>query len=409
MSDYRLFFTFLWQRGRNWDEATAEDLEDWEEWRLRGVGNPRLIGGSKWNRELAALRLLYDVAVARKYLAANPVRTHTVVTMEGAVLQAADLAARDTRSSHVKWLTPRAFRLWRDVGLGGLGPDGLEDPGWRGRNDGRDVAFADFDYSSGLRRREAGTLLTAELPQADQRRYSSGSVARAVAKRAGRYFYVGHTALKSVEAYRISTRAQVVRKAQQRGDYEQVPGRRVIEAISRQGKVRWREADGRRGEANLDQLDDRQRLLLFTETKDGLEPAMLWLTESGMPFRYRSWSKVFERANDRCARLGLSVFATPHMLRHSMALRMLLSLNHALDRRFGLTTDERRRYQEVFGEVWQMVKDLLGHASEETTRDIYLEPVRGLQLESLLNDDNPYSDQLLADLAQRTGLILDAA
>jgi hypothetical protein len=56
-----------------------------------------------------------------------------------------------------------------------------------------------------------------------------------------------------------------------------------------------------------------------------------------------------------------------------------------------------------------MVKDLLGHRSEETTRSIYLEPVRGLQLETLLGEEE-HSDttELLARLAERTGLVLDA-
>ena len=136
---------------------------------------------------------------------------------------------------------------------------------------------------------------------------------------------------------------------------------------------------------------------------------MLWLTESGMPMAYRSWSKVFERASARCVKAGLTVYATPHMLRHSMALRVLLSLHHALDRRFGLTPTERRNYEDAYGTVWTMVKDLLGHRSEVTTREIYLEPVRGLQIESLLDDtDNPGNTELFADLARRTGLILDA-
>ena len=127
-----------------------------------------------------------------------------------------------------------------------------------------------------------------------------------------------------------------------------------------------------------------------------------------MPMRYRGWSKVFERASDRCRELGLEVFATPHMLRHSMALRSLVSLHHALDRRLGLTLAERRHYEALYGNVWSMVKDLLGHRSEETTRSIYLEPVRGLQLESLLNDEeHPDNTELLARLAERTGLVLD--
>ncbi|WP_159401619.1 hypothetical protein [Streptomyces sp. NRRL F-5053] len=29
--------------------------------------------------------------------------------------------------SDMKWLSPRAFRLWHNVGLGGMLPSGLED------------------------------------------------------------------------------------------------------------------------------------------------------------------------------------------------------------------------------------------------------------------------------------------
>ncbi len=34
--DYRLFFAFLWQRGKYWHEADPDDLLDWEAWRRRG-------------------------------------------------------------------------------------------------------------------------------------------------------------------------------------------------------------------------------------------------------------------------------------------------------------------------------------------------------------------------------------
>ncbi|MFF8997361.1 hypothetical protein ACF1GW_09655 [Streptomyces achromogenes] len=59
----------------------------------------------------------------------------------------------DMKTSAVKWLSPRAFRLWRNVRLGGLLPGGLEDAAWRGRAAGRDTAYADLMYSSGLRHR----------------------------------------------------------------------------------------------------------------------------------------------------------------------------------------------------------------------------------------------------------------
>lgn len=43
--DYRLFFSFLWQRGKYWHEADPDDLLDWEAWRRREPG--RAISGSK--------------------------------------------------------------------------------------------------------------------------------------------------------------------------------------------------------------------------------------------------------------------------------------------------------------------------------------------------------------------------
>lgn len=407
---YRAFFSFLWQRGLDWDQAEPEDLDDWEDWRRRAEANPGRISGKSWAKELAALHLIYKVAKAKGYMHASPVLMHTVRTEDGSAVEVADLSPTDVKSSDVKWLLPRAYCLWRNVGLGGLLPSGLEDPAWRGRLGGRDCAYADAVYSSGLRRREAGTLLTCELPALGRRNYYAGKVGKAVAKRAGYTFYLGHPALQRVLGYQQSSRAAAVSRARDRGWYENVPGQRIVRKVTRQGRVLWFDRQGRSGESSLDTLTAAERLRLYVHTEDGLEPAMLWLTESGMPFSYKSWTKVFERASDRCEALGLGVFATPHMLRHSMALRVLVALHNALDRRLGLTPAERLRYEEVYGQVWSMVKDMLGHKNEQVTRDIYLEPVRGLQLDSLLNDeDNPINAEKLAELSARTGLILDTA
>lgn len=407
---FRVFFTFLWRRGRNWDQATRSDLEDWEDWRQRGDGNPSLIVGSTWKKELAALQLLYGIAKKLRFIAETPVVTRPVALPNGMVVDSPELAPGDVRNSCVKWLTPRAFRLWRDVGLAGMLPDGLERLGWPGRNDGRDTAFADFMYSSGLRRREAGTVLTMELPELATRSYYSGWVGKAVAKRAGRFYYVSHPALQSVEVYRASTRQASIRRAQRAGSYERIPGLRVVEDVGRGRRVRWTELDGRLREGHANELTAAQRMRMFVRGEDGLEPAMVWLTETGMPMAYRSWTKTFERASDRCAAAGVRLYATPKMLRHSMALRVLVSLHHALDRRLGLSPSQRRLYEDAYGSVWTVVKDLLGHRSEETTREIYLEPVRGLQVETLLEDaDHPRNGEVLARLAERTGLVLDVA
>jgi hypothetical protein len=36
--DFRLFLSFLWQRGKYWHEADPDDLLDWEAWRRAGKG-----------------------------------------------------------------------------------------------------------------------------------------------------------------------------------------------------------------------------------------------------------------------------------------------------------------------------------------------------------------------------------
>ena len=81
--DYRLFFSFLWARGKDWDEATEDDVYDWEHWRRRDTANPRRIGGAKWAREVAALRLLYEWAVDRDHIGKSPIVTRDVRVHEG--------------------------------------------------------------------------------------------------------------------------------------------------------------------------------------------------------------------------------------------------------------------------------------------------------------------------------------
>src|SRR6266487_5356482 len=119
---------------------------------------------------------------------------------------------------------------------------------------------------------------------------------------------------------------------------------------------------------------------LFTQTEHGLEPLWLWLTEGGTSMAYQSWEKVFAAATRQDGRRRTAIACSPHMMRHSFALYMLVALHHALDRRFGLTPAERREFRHVYGDPWVMVRDLLGHRSELHHRLIYLEPLSGLQV-----------------------------
>ena len=409
--DYRLFFSFLHQRGKYWDEACPDDIDDYESWRRRSPDNPRRVGGSKWARELAAFKLLYGWAAAAGHLDHSPVRTHTVRLPHGTTIEVADSHPRDLRASNVKWLTPRTFRLWRDIGLRGYDGNGLPERGWRGRSDGRNAAFADLLFDSGLRLREGGSLLTLEVPEAlSGQLYYEGTVAAAIAKRRERMFYVSAPALEGIAAYMATTRRSAIRRAQRQGRYEQVPGRRVVTRVSlgKDARLAWAGASGRHGEAPVRLLGAAERRALFIEGDGGLEPLALWLTEGGMPMDHRSWEAVFQAANQRCARLGKPVTATPHICRHSFALKMLVTLQRALDNRFGLDQAERDELRKLYGDPFTLVKDLLGHRSEQTTRDIYLEPLNGIRLGMML-DGGEDLDTVLARVAASSRLVMDMA
>lgn len=137
----------------------------------------------------------------------------------------------------------------------------------------------------------------------------------------------------------------------------------------------------------------------------------LWLSEDGLPFQSHSWERVFAAANDRCARvLGDGApYCTPHMARHSFALTMLIAMRHALDTRFELDPQQRRDYELLYGNPYRMVKDLLGHKSEETTREVYLDPVRDVHIQSLLEGNLGEGAEFLQALAAASGRVQDVS
>ena len=198
-----------------------------------------------------------------------------------------------------------------------------------------------------------------------------------------------------------------------------MPRKLVVTKVSHgaRRKLCWRDGHGRAGEAPLGAIGPDERMRLFAEGKDGLEPLWLWLTEGGTPLAYPSWEKLFDAANARVAavfaaatrqdgRRRTAIACSPHMMRHSLALHMLVALHHALDRRFGLTPEERGHFRQVYGDPWVLVRDLLGRKSEQTTRLVYLEPLNGLQVKSMLDHDEDL-EALLSRVAASSRLVID--
>lgn len=407
--DLRLFLSFLESQGRSWRGATSSDLLDFEYWRRRDPDNVHRVSGAKFSRELAACKKFFVWQHKQGVIARDPAGGD-VASAGGPGSRS--LRPRDARSVRVKWLTPRAFRQWRDVGLQGRLTDGSIDRTWRGRNDGRNVAFANLLWTSGLRLREAGTLLVEELPSQDTgAQFLRAKLGGGVAKGRGRDFWMSAAARSELEAYILSTRAEAVARARREGRYDELPGRQIVVGRDRSG-LHLQDREGRLRTVSLDQLDWRERMNLFVQERGGIAPAMLFVGNSGLPMRYESWEAVSSAANRRCAQRGLPIACYPHMLRHSFALRMLITMLHAFDRRMGLTPEERREYRMLFGDPWTLVQTLLGHTSPQTTRDIYLEPVSGLQVDLFLNaDESTRSEQEFTDFVQShlaaTGLVND--
>ncbi|MFC5907911.1 integrase [Streptacidiphilus monticola] len=416
-TDIRLLLDFLWSRGVRWREASRRDLRDYRVWRCLAPQNPGRVGGSKWNREAAAFTRLY--------------RWAKVSPLPVDVGRAGDRAP-DGGRDRVCWLTPRTWRLWMDIGLRGQTRSRVAAAEWSARTETRNTAFVGLLLSSGLRRQEAGSLLTFEVPQQRLRQgmYCHGQVPGALTRaKRDRTFYASVAALGDVETYVQSERAWAVRRAQQAGRYDALPQMRVITQVTGglRSRVRWVDRNGVEGGQALSALTWQERQWLFTEGPEGPEPAWLWLSERGLPLAPHSWEGVFRGANVRCERLlrpreadrqepalAYAPYATPHAARHSFALYMLVVLNELMEKRYGLTPRERRDFALLFGDPWFLVQTLLGHADVELTKRIYLAPVTHLRLSSILAaaDEQPPGptadlDAVFARIARETSGIVD--
>lgn len=388
IKDLRTHFNFLFSQDMDWRNSTVESFEDYEYWRRRDERNPARISGAKFSRELAACRRFYEWQISRGNIGASPIEVFTDDRATNKSGVTVPLRPKNARNNRVKWLTPEAFRQWKIVGLSGYDLEGLQQPSWRGRNEDRNIGFADLLWDSGLRLREGASLLWVEVPGLQgNENFHRARLATAVAKGRGRNFWISRAALQGLEAYRMTTRAEVVERAQRAGRYDHIPGRMVLRSVDAARRAKLVDENGRITGCSLDDLPVAERERLFVESEAGLEPAMVWLTESGMPMKYTSWEMVFETASNRCRSQLVPIDCTPHMLRHSFALRILVSLIHASDSRLGVTSEERREYRMLFGDPWVLVQTMLGHANVEMTRQVYLEPVQGLQVELFLNSN----------------------
>lgn len=385
-----IWLNFLESYGCSWDDATPQAQHAFKAWRVLDERNPATVAPGTYEDNLIALQQFYNWAQA-EYDVPNPIRLRRGRgrRLNGAPVERPETAPAATRDRDVKWFDPAGFARYRDVGLMGFTVDGDDDPSFRGRNPQRDGAFAEGLYRTGLRLEEFGSVLLQELPPDDPaRQYMTCHLATQTAKgkRYSRPYWMPRRALAEVLTYVEGERASAVHRARQNGRYERMAGARTIVKFLGSRRLRLRDSDGVMTTTSLDSLAPAARRLLLIETDDGLEPAALWLNEDGMPRDPHGWQHTFDTANERLQRLGINNFAgSPHMMRHSFALRWYSVGRLIYQAKVAyLTEDEARDFREQFGNAWDLVQLLLGHRDQQTTKNIYLEPFRALDMELLL-------------------------
>ena len=110
----------------------------------------------------------------------------------------------------------------------------------------------------------------------------------------------------------------------------------------RERVLHWRDQDNQLGRKPLASASVAERMTMFREGNEGMEPLWLWLNESGLPLRPASWENVFRAASQRCVdvlqcRMTEPPVFTPHMCRHSFALHMFVVLHYFVYRRIVLS------------------------------------------------------------------------
>lgn len=386
------FLDFLWsaRSGRSWRDATEADHLAFHQWRRRDEDGPR-VAGTTWSQEVSHVNQFYVWAVKAGHARANPIPQRRrrsappgAVQWRGSSSETVPATySHDENGQRIEWLPPAAYRRWRDVGLRGYGSDGLPNTRFRGRWASRNATYADLMVRTGMRLTEQSSLTVLEIPTPRgmggyQRFWLPGPIAKYFS---ARWIYTPEGVVQDLASYAEFDRAEVVDNARAARRYRDVRRPLVISDLSRPTVVR-QVGSAARQRIKLRELTPKERRRLFIETEDGLEPALFWLGEDGMPLTVSAWKSVFATANTRCSDHGVAMACHPHLLRHSFAVITLeqLQRGHLADLA-ELTPQQRGHYTRIFGDPLDWVRRRLGHTSVMTTA-IYLHALQELEMET---------------------------
>ncbi|GAA1595775.1 tyrosine-type recombinase/integrase [Actinoplanes couchii] len=361
-----ILLRFLRARDLDLSSAAEQDVLEFRRWRLDDGGET--VSEAAWDRDAAAIGCLYDFLVRQGVVARRPWRNTP--------RRQTSLASRTRRDLRVRHIDLQQYLHLRDVGFGGIVPDGGVDDTFRGWRPHRNRAACELALLTGMRLQEWSTLLLPELGLIDGRSRSAHVGLGACAKSGHpRSVYVPTDAMDLLDPYLRLERAEIVAKAQK-------SLRRARQDLF---VVRRLEADGTRVSGILDghavtrsirAMDPGLRRIAVRETGDGLDPLALFVGTGGRMLTASGWDRVRWAAWSRMtgqAVTGVSVVLPRrcwvyHDLRHTFALRLLIYLT-----RLVLDDDRRRRtpmstlLDHMSGNPLLQVQRRLGHASPSTT------------------------------------------
>jgi integrase len=322
-----------------------------------------------WNQHVSVLSSFYQWAVAEGHAGAVPFSYAQAQVRYGDVRRDAqvNLARRRVPRRHVtiRYLEADFAELFI-AALGGLGPGGMPDGGYRGRELARNAAVGKLALASGLRRQEFSYLLAYEVPPLPR---SPGHlpvpfpVPAGVTKgRKYRTTWIDHASLEAVHQYAGLDRAAATGGSPWTPPQEWGEPLVVSEPDARGGRV-----NGQR--VRWDHLGPGQRRRLVAP---GGGSCLLAVRADGGPFT--AWESVFTRASDRIRRRFEPRFphVHPHRLRHSFALatlERLVSGYYVQAARLVTATgpDAALALYLAKADPMMVLRDLLGHSSVVTT------------------------------------------
>ncbi|MCG7606792.1 MULTISPECIES: hypothetical protein [Mycobacterium] len=378
-------------------EMDANDLGEWKEWRTDPVRNEKSISGATWNKEVAALSLFFQWAVRKQYTVENPIEEFgpslKFKDSNTARVKAGGWRSKNARIRRVDWIEPETFRLWSRVAFRGYAVSTShdnkligagEDPSFRGRNTQRNATFVETLYFCGTREGETSLLLTLELPQKSTSAFAEMRLPNSITKTGrSRTIVMPWLVHGLLTRYIQQDRRRAVALGRRHGSYSDVRWHRITDHRVKRGKLEI-QIDGRNNWVSHDELLGSVRRWLLAQTEDGWEPAMLWLTESGLPADQRNMIKVIQRATTKWERackaagfMGIVPYPTAKTLRYSFALNWLIAWHKVIDEELGSppASYSPSRYEDAYTAVqWQ-----LGHRDLQTTMDAYLLAVKELR------------------------------